>query len=242
MGRLDGRRVLVVGASRGIGLAIGKHLDRQGARVAFAARSIEQLQAAVTDSHGDALALACNVMSHDDCRAVVERTVVAFGGLDALVYSAGAITYGELADTEAEDWEVILETNLLGAARITRQALRWLTEARGHAIYFSSISVSHVPPWRGLGLYIISKTALERMTRCWEVENPAVAFTNLIVGTTATEFGTNDAEGAARFGAEWTEKGYLSTDVLSPETHALAVAELLSSPARVDSMTLRPRQ
>jgi NAD(P)-dependent dehydrogenase (short-subunit alcohol dehydrogenase family) len=239
--KLTGRRVLIVGGSKGIGLATGRLLDAQGAHVALAARSISRLEEAVRSCTNDALAFPCDVRNPEDCRSVVDRAVAALGGLDALIYSTGLLKYTELIDAAAHDWTEILETNLVGAALITRHAVPHLIAAQGHAIYLSSISASSVPPWRGIGPYITSKLALERLAQCWEVENPEIAFTTLVVGQTATEFGTDDPDGAMRFAPEWAEKGYVTERMLEPEVHAEAIMNVLVSPARLRSVVVVPR-
>jgi NAD(P)-dependent dehydrogenase (short-subunit alcohol dehydrogenase family) len=248
MTRLAGRRVLVVGASKGIGRVIARRLDTEGARVVVAARSKDLLDAVTTECANGAIPVQCDVRDPNACEALVAQAATALGGLDALVYSTGMYPFIELKDATADHWAAVLETNLVGAALITRAALPHLKAARGHAVYLSSNSASYSPPWRGIGLYITSKTALEKLVRCWEVENPDVAFTVHVVGPTTGEAPPTDIEASpgdatlyADLVGEWYAKGYVGTNLLPPETHAEALISVLTTPARIQTITVVPR-
>ena len=169
---------------------MGLALAGEGASVAFAARSRDKLDAAVAGVRGrPAIALPCDVRDEASCRAVVAATVDAFGGLDALVYSAGMGAFRELADATADDWRTVLDTNVVGAALVTAAAVEHLRATSGHAIYLSSESALHHTPWRGIGIYIASKRALDSMVRSFALEVDDVHFTTYVVGSTGgTEF------------------------------------------------------
>jgi NAD(P)-dependent dehydrogenase (short-subunit alcohol dehydrogenase family) len=170
----------------------------------------------------------------------VSDTVVALGGIDALLYSIGITTFAEMAETTASDWRAVFETNVIGAALCTRAAIPYLEAAGGHAIYFSSNAVAYHPPWVGIGAYTASKLALESCVRSWQEEHPGVAFTSLRVGATVSEFRHANA-GGARFGEQWLAKGVLSGRRLEPDEHARTIAAILASTARVENVTSVPR-
>jgi NAD(P)-dependent dehydrogenase (short-subunit alcohol dehydrogenase family) len=232
---LEGKRVLVVGASRGIGAAIGRACAESGAKLALAARSVEKLEAvAGSCSTGQAIAVPCDVREESQCRDVVARSVGQLGGLDALVYATGISVFRPLAGMGIDDWETIFRTNVFGAACITCAALPHLEASRGHAVYLSSESSLYEPtPWRGIGAYIASKRALESIVRSFQLEHPTVAFTSLVVGATVTEFGAEDPDGVAHFAPEWVARGYLGGGILEPDDHARLVVHVLSLPNRV---------
>ena len=73
---------------------------------------------------GTAVGLECDVTDEDQCQRVVDETVERLGGLDDLVYSAGAISIVALADADAGWWRRTFETNVMGAALVTRQPFR----------------------------------------------------------------------------------------------------------------------
>src|SRR5207302_8111259 len=161
MARLDGRRVLVVGASRGIGRAIGLACSLEGASVAFAARTRARLEAVVAECEGKAVAVECDVRDGPSARAAVATAVAAIGGLDTLVYAAGIMPFTELPQATVDEWRDVFETNVIGAGVVTAAAVDELRDAGGHAIYLSSESAQYRPEaWRGIGVYVASKRAL----------------------------------------------------------------------------------
>jgi NAD(P)-dependent dehydrogenase (short-subunit alcohol dehydrogenase family) len=238
--KLGDRRVIVVGASRGIGLTIASHLARDGARVALAGRSTDLLSAAAAQYPDRTAAIGCDVRDPDECTAAIGKAAEALGGLDALVYATGVTRFGEMAETTADDWRALFETNVIGAALVTSAALPHLAAAAGNAIYLSSHSASQQPPWTGIGPYICSKAALERMVQCWQHENPQVAFTTIAVGPTVSSVRERQPDGA-RFGAEWMRRGLFSGRQLDGEEHAAMVGHILASPARIETVTIVPR-
>jgi NAD(P)-dependent dehydrogenase (short-subunit alcohol dehydrogenase family) len=240
MARISDRKVIVVGASRGIGRTIALHLARQGAHVALAGRSGELLAEAAAEYPEHCAAIGCDVRDPAACDAAIDNAVDALGGLDSVVYAAGVTHFGEMAQTTAEQWRAVFDTNVIGAAIITRAALPHLSVTAGNAIYLSSHAASQQPPWIGIGAYVCSKTALERMVQCWQHENPEVAFTTLAVGPTVSSVRERHPEGA-RFGAIWAQQGLITGRQLDGEEHASMIAHILSSRARVASTTIVPR-
>ena len=120
--RLEGRRILVVGASSGMGRETGLAAAAEGARVAFAARRLERVQEAAKQAGDGCIGLECDVTHDESCDAVVAAAVEALGGLDALVYAAGTCVFKALSDTDGSDWRQVLDTNLVGATLIMRAA------------------------------------------------------------------------------------------------------------------------
>lgn len=240
MAKISERKVVVVGASRGIGRTIALYLARKGAHVALAGRSVDLLAEAVAEYPDRCAAVGCDVRDPGVCDAAISQAVDALGGLDALVYAAGVTHFGEMAQTTADQWRTVFDTNVVGAALITRAALPQLTLNAGNAIYLSSHSASQQPPWIGIGAYVCSKTALERMVQCWQHEIPQVAFTTLAVGPTVSSVRERHPEGA-RFGAIWARQGLVTGRQLDGEEHAAMVTHILGSPARVAATTIVPR-
>ncbi|MCX2931775.1 SDR family NAD(P)-dependent oxidoreductase [Mycobacterium sp. CVI_P3] len=240
MVQISERKVVVVGASRGIGRVVALYLARHGAHVALAGRSVELLAEAVAVYPDQCTTVGCDVRDPDSCDAAIEQAVAALGGLDALIYAAGVTHFGEMAQTTAEQWHTVFDTNIIGAAVVTRAALPHLGAAEGNAVYLSSHSVSQQPPWAGIGAYICSKTALERMVQCWQHENPEVAFTTLGVGPTVSTVRDRQPEGS-RFGAIWAQRELINGRQLDGAEHAAMITHILSSPARFTSTTIVPR-
>ena len=82
--------------------------------------------------------------------AAIAEAEAALGGIDALVYATGIGPLARIADTDAETWRRVFDTNVTGAALVTAAAIAPLTAASGTAVYLSSVSASLTPPWPGL--------------------------------------------------------------------------------------------
>lgn len=241
--RIVGRRVLVVGASTGIGRVIGETLCAHGAHVAFAARRGEVCEEAAKNAGGTAIGLECDVRDEAQCQRVVDETVEGLGGLDDVVYSAGAISLVALAQADAEWWRRTFETNVMGAALVTKAALPHLQQSRGTVVYLSSVS-STGAAWPGIGVYTSTKAALNRMIETWRSEHPEVGFTRILVGPTGgsgaasgTQFDMSAMEHMARWGALGIQSGAIGT----PESVAAAVRLVLNDDARISDITVQPK-
>jgi NAD(P)-dependent dehydrogenase (short-subunit alcohol dehydrogenase family) len=239
--RLDGRRVLVVGASAGIGRVIGQRLCAAGAHVAFAARRGEVCEQAAAEAKGVAIGLSCDVTDEAQCAQLVRDTVDGLGGLDDVVYSTGAISIVALAEADAGWWRRTFETNVMGASLITKAALPHLIQSTGSVVYLSSVS-SIGPVWPGIGVYTATKAALNRMVETWRSEHPEVGFTRIFVGPTndagtGTEFDMSSVEHMAR----WPAIGIQSGAMCTPDCVSEAVELVLSSNSRVWDVTVVPK-
>jgi NAD(P)-dependent dehydrogenase (short-subunit alcohol dehydrogenase family) len=242
--RLDDKRVLVVGASSGIGRAVGLAAAAEGARVAFAARRAERLADAVVQAGGGAVAVPCDARDEAACEGAVARTVEAFGGLDAFVYCAGISPVRKFADADAALWSEVLGTNLVGAALVARAAIPHLAASQGRGVFLSSSSVAR--PYPALVVYAASKAAVEEMALGLRAEHPEIRWSVVVVGPTAgTEFADSwDPEVAGEMFPVWYQKGFIeeyADGPMEPSFVAESVLHALTSPGRVDSLTVMPR-
>jgi NAD(P)-dependent dehydrogenase (short-subunit alcohol dehydrogenase family) len=244
MDRLQDRKVLVVGASSGIGQGIALALSAEGARVALAARRLDRLEQAAQECATPAVVLQCDVTEPDACRLVVEQAVDALDGLDVVVYSSGTTAFATIEDATADDWQTTLATNVIGAALVLGAAVPYLRESRGHAVYLSSVAARFYSPWYGLGLYVASKRAAESILESLRLEAPEVAFTTLAVGPTLSEFGLEGGDTMAGFVPKWFELGQIGEHMLQAGDHGTAVANLLAMDRSVlvSEMVVEPRR
>ena len=156
-------RVLVTGGGRGIGRAIALAFARQGARVAIAGRTGEQLDRVVSEieaAGGQGLAVQMDVREHGSVEAGVYRAVEWNGGvLDVLVNNAGIFAVKPFEETDPGLWRRVLETNLVGPYYVLREALDALwASKRGHV--FNVASVAARQPYAGSTAYCATKYGL----------------------------------------------------------------------------------
>jgi NADP-dependent 3-hydroxy acid dehydrogenase YdfG len=129
---LEGTVALITGASSGIGAATASALATQGATVALAARrrvQLEELAAGIRESGGTALVLECDVTDQEQAASAVDRTVAEFGRLDTLVNNAGVMLLGPAADAPLDEWQRMVDLNVLGLLYCAHAALPHLRRA-----------------------------------------------------------------------------------------------------------------
>ncbi|MGI5132309.1 SDR family NAD(P)-dependent oxidoreductase [Pseudonocardia sp. CA-107938] len=162
---LAGRRAVVTGASKGIGLAITRALLDEGARVAAGALTgSPELSARAED--GQAAVVLGDLTTATGCQALADEAVARFGGIDLLVNNVGGVrprTEGFLHITDA-DWQWALEVNLLSAVRATRAAVPHLVANAPSAIV-TICSVNATLPDPGVVDYSAAKAALRSFSK-----------------------------------------------------------------------------
>ncbi len=171
----SGLRVAVTGGTSGLGLALVRELHARGAAVAFVARGRERVAQLAAEIAGTA-GIAGDVSRKDDIHPTAIQILARLGGLDVLINNAsdlGSVPLALLADTECEDLQRALDTNVLGPFRLTRALLGALAasarEGRGAVVLnvSSDAAVSPYPTW---GAYGASKAALHHLSRIWSIE------------------------------------------------------------------------
>ena len=232
-------RVVIVGASSGLGRCIGIGLAQRGAEVALLARRHDLLVEAAKEAGPGTLAIACDVTDEHSCRAAIEEAARGLGGIDALVYATGIGHLARLTNLDAATWRRAFETNVIGASLITNAAIRHLTASSGVAAYLSSVSASQTPPWPGLGSYAVTKAALDKLVDAWRGEQPAIGFTRIVVGdcsggegASMTQFANGwDLELLAEVHPIWAARGYLAGNLLAVEELVRTVENVLAAGA-----------
>ena len=172
---LSGLRVGITGGTSGLGLALVENLVARGAKVAFVARDAARVSAIAAQTAG-AHGIVGDVSRKDDIYPIALQFTGALGGLDVLINNAstlGPVPLVLLADTECEDLEAALRTNVLGPFRLTKALLGALAAAAregGPALVINISSDAAVNAYAGWGAYGASKAALAHLTRIWDAE------------------------------------------------------------------------
>jgi NADP-dependent 3-hydroxy acid dehydrogenase YdfG len=199
---LDGTVALVTGASSGIGTATAAALAAQGAAVALAARRrdrLEALAAEIKDQGGTALVLECDVTDQPQAADAVQRTVAELGRLDTLINNAGVMLLGPVVGAPLEEWQQMVELNVLGLLYCAHAALPHLLDAAANgprqvADMVNISSVAGRAARNGNGVYSLTKHGVGAFSESLrqEVTKRYVRVSLVEPGATATELASHN--------------------------------------------------
>ena len=164
MFRLDGKNVLITGASGGIGGAIAKTLHAAGATVALSGTRIESLQALASELGERVYVLPCNLSDAEAATALTKEAADAMNRVDVLVNNAGVTRDNLFMRMSEEEWSSVIEINLTSTMRLCKGVLRGMMKARwGRIVNISSIvGVTGNP---GQANYAASKAGMVGMSK-----------------------------------------------------------------------------
>jgi short-subunit dehydrogenase len=204
MGRrnLAGLRILITGASQGIGKALAEEAVRRGARVLAAARSADllgELAKSAGKGGGTLETVQADVTNPDDRHRMAEAAQRQFGGLDVLINNAGIGATGHFAEVSPERLRTIMEVNFFGLTETTRVCLPLLKQGRTPAV----VNISSIAGKRGIPArseYSASKFAVQGFSEALRTELAKDGVDVLLVcpGLTQTNFSKNMLEQKAR--------------------------------------------
>jgi NAD(P)-dependent dehydrogenase (short-subunit alcohol dehydrogenase family) len=191
---VNGRGVLITGASRGLGAGLARELAGRGARLVLVARGRDRLEAVAREIRardGEAHALPADVGDKEAIHPLAATAQALLGSVDVVVHNASALGPSPLRlllDTECEDLERALAVNLVGPFRLTRLLAGPMSLGAGGLVLTvtSDAAVSAYPTW---GAYSVSKAALDHLTRVWaaELEEFGVRFVSVDPGDMNTD-------------------------------------------------------
>ncbi|WP_420638879.1 SDR family NAD(P)-dependent oxidoreductase [Candidatus Poriferisocius sp.] len=168
-GRLSGKRTIVTGAGSGIGQAAARLFAAEGAHVMCADINGDAAAATATDIGERAISLAVDVSRPADCQAMVDQTVSAFGGLDAVYANAGVDGPGRAGDLDIDEWNRVIGVNLTGVWLSVRYAIDHLIAAGGGSLVLQA-SVGGVIGVPGIASYAAAKAGVIGLTRQMAVD------------------------------------------------------------------------
>jgi NAD(P)-dependent dehydrogenase (short-subunit alcohol dehydrogenase family) len=185
------QKVIVTGASSGIGRATAMRFGRAGAAVVAVGRDAAALADVARAVEGEGG--TCSTVTADVTEAAAPPRIVAaalkqMGGLTTLVNAAGIIGNGSIETTTDEEWDTMMDINARAPFRLMRAAMPSLIESKGSVVNVSSVTGLRSFP--GVLAYCVSKSAIDQLTRCAALEvaakgvrinavNPGVVISNL---------------------------------------------------------------
>ncbi|MED5810891.1 SDR family oxidoreductase [Mycolicibacterium sp. 050232] len=220
---LAGRRIVVVGASAGIGRAFAVAADKEGAELLAVARRAEKLT-----ELGCRSTVVADIRVAEDCIRVGSAAADTLGEVDLLLVCAGYAPLKMFAEVTAADWADVLQTNVIGVHQIIAAHMDVLTPSAIVAV-LSSDSVRQ--PHRALGAYSSSKAAMERTLVAWRLEHPGRRFSCIEIGATVpTDFISEfDPELLGTVAGEWISRGLVPETHMTPESVADTLAGVFAT-------------
>ena len=231
---IEGKVVVITGASSGLGEATARLLSAQGASVVLGARRVDRLQSLaeeLTASGGKALAIATDVTQRDQVQKLVDAAVQTYGRVDVMINNAGLMPQAPLERLKVDEWDRMIDVNIKGVLYGIAAALPYMKQQKaGHFINVSSVAGHRVGP--GFAVYAATKHAVRALSEGLrqEVKPYNIRTTVISPGAVATELPQSVTDPAS---AERVRKFYAEI-AIPAEFFARAVAFAMSQPEDVD--------
>lgn len=231
---IEGKVVVITGASSGLGEATARHLAAEGARVALGARRTERIEAIaneISENGGEALAVTTDVTDRDQVEALVEAAISEFGQVDVLLNNAGLMPLSPLDRLKVDEWDQMIDVNLKGVLYGIAAALpRMQEQESGHIINVSSVAGHKV--FSGNAVYAATKFGVRALSEGLrqEITGQGIRTTIISPGAVDTELpeSISEEDVAEEIG------GLYSEHAVSPDSFARIVAFAISQPDEVD--------
>jgi NADP-dependent 3-hydroxy acid dehydrogenase YdfG len=241
---LDGRVVVVTGASSGIGAAVAEALAGAGAAVVLGARREERLREVaegILGRGGRAAVRATDVTVRSDVEALASLALDRFGGIDVLVNNAGIMPLSPVAELRVDDWVRMVDVNVKGVLHGIAAVLPTMLErGGGHIVNVGSVAGRR--PFPGGSVYSATKFAVRSLSWGMQLELSAahgIRITDIQPGVVATELTDHIPDPSRReaFQSNWEERRSLG-----PRDVARAVVFAVTSPdhVNVNEILIRP--
>ena len=162
------KRVIVTGASSGIGRAAAELFLKRGDRVALLSRRKEALTSLAEGTASRAIPIAADLADEKETESAVARAVESLGGLDVLINSAGILKSGNIEASSLELWDEMMNINLRSVFHLMKLATPQLERSRGNIVDVSSVTGLRSFP--GILAYCVSKAGVDQLTRCAALE------------------------------------------------------------------------
>ncbi len=231
---IEGKVVVITGASSGNGEATARHLSAQGATVVLGARRVDRLKSLADElsrNGGKALAVSTDVTQYEQVKRLVDAAVQTYGRIDVIINNAGLMPHSPLERLKIGDWNRMIDVNLKGVLYGIAAALPYMKQQKaGHIINVSSVAGHKVRP--GSAVYAATKTAVLVISEGLrqEIKPYNIRATVISPGAIATELADSITEPDI---AENIRK-FVQEVALPAESFARAVAFAMSQPEDMD--------
>jgi NADP-dependent 3-hydroxy acid dehydrogenase YdfG len=231
---IEGKVIVITGASSGLGEATARYLSAEGATVVLGARRVDRIESLakeLSDRGGKALALTTDVTHHEQVKNLVDAAVQTYGRIDIMLNNAGLMPHSPLERLKIDDWDRTIDVNLKGVLYGIAAALPHMKQQKGgHIINVSSVAGHKVNP--GGAVYSATKHAVLALSEGlrMEVKPYNIRTTVISPGAVATELPNSITEADI---AQGVQKFY-GAFAIPPESFARAVFFAMSQPEEMD--------
>jgi len=240
MSNIEGKVVVITGASSGLGEATARHLASQGASVFIGARRMDRLQTVVADiqrAGGQVAAKQVDVTKRREVDAFVQAAVAKFGRMDVLVNNAGLMALGPIDKALVDEWDRMVDINIKGVLYGIAAALPVFAQQKGgHIINIASVAGHKVS--MGGAVYCATKHAVRAISEGLRQEVDGIRTTIISPGAVQSELplGISDPDTAAHV------QEFYRQQAIPADAVARAIAYAIEQPADVDinEILLRP--
>ncbi|MCJ0975025.1 SDR family oxidoreductase [Pseudomonas sp. PS1] len=240
MSNIEGKVIVITGASSGIGEATARLLARQGAQVVLGARRLDRLDALakkINAAGGTAVARALDVTRLDDMQAFIDSAEQRFGRVDVIINNAGVMPLSKLEMLKVDEWDRMIDVNIRGVLHGIAAGLPLMQRQRsGQFINIASIGAYAVSPTAAV--YCATKYAVRAISEGLRQEvGGDIRVTLIAPGVTESELADSISDEGARAAMREFRKGAIPADAI-----ARAIAYAVDQPADVDvsELIVRP--
>jgi len=231
---IEGKVVVITGASSGLGEETARHLSAKGASVALGARRterIESLAKEINSKDGKAIAVTTDVTQRDQVKNLVDSAVDEFGRVDVMLNNAGLMPLSQIESLKIDEWDQMIDVNIKGVLYGIAAALPYMKEQKsGHFINISSVAGHKTFP--GSTVYSATKSAVRVISEGLRQEVTPYNIRTTIISPGAVK--TELLEHISDDDIQKTNKEYVGEVGLTPDAYARLVAFTISGPEEVD--------
>jgi len=231
---IEGKIVVITGASSGLGEAAAKHLSEQGAIVVLGARRVDRIRSLANElikKGGKALALATDVTKYEQVKALVDAAVKTYGRIDVIINNAGLMPHSPLERLKIDEWNQMIDVNIKGVLYGIAAALPYMQQQKsGHVINVSFVAGHKIGP-NGV-VYSATKHAVRVISEGLrqEVKPYNIRTTIISPGAVATELPNRITE----IDVAKNIKDFYEQYAIPADSFARTVAFAISQPEDVD--------